>query len=168
MDPEGISKWIRSEVAALDPTLPVTLETMPQRVGQLAARPRFNAWLLSLFSSFALCLSACGLYGVLAFLVAQRIPEIGVRMALGATPGIIAKLVLFEAARWILIGVAFGLVGSWFASQWLNSLLFRVSARDPLSVGATLLVLVVATVAAAWIPSRRAAGVDPMVALRCE
>ena len=168
MDPEEISKWNRREVAALDSTLPVTLETMPQRVGQLAGRPRFNAWLLSLFSTFALCLSALGLYGVMAFLVAQRTPEIGVRMALGATPGVIAKLVLFEAARWTLVGVGFGLLGSWFASQWLNALLFQVSARDPLSVGATLLVLIAVAVAAAWIPSRRAAGVDPMVALRCE
>jgi ABC-type antimicrobial peptide transport system permease subunit len=168
MDPEGISKWIRSEVAALDSTLPVTLETMPKRIGQLAARPRFNAWLLSLFSAFALCLSAFGLYGVMTFLVAQRTQEIGVRMALGATPGIIAKLVLLEAARWTLVGVAFGLLGSWFAALWLNSLLFRMSARDPLSVGVTLLVLIVVTFAAAWVPSRRAARVDPMVALRCE
>jgi ABC-type antimicrobial peptide transport system permease subunit len=89
-------------------------------------------------------------------------------MALGATPGIIAKLVLLEAARWTLVGVAFGLLGSWFAARWLNSLLFRVSARDPLSVGVTLLVLIVVTLAAAWVPSRRAAKVDPMVALRCE
>jgi len=168
MDPEGISQWIRSEVAALDPTLPVALETMPKRVSQLAARPRFNTWLLSLFSVFALCLSALGLYGVMAFLVAQRTPEIGVRMALGATPGIIAKLVLFEAVRWMSVGVAFGLLGSWFAARWLNSLLFRVSARDPLSLGVTLLVLIVVTLAAAWVPSRRAAKVDPMVALRCE
>jgi putative ABC transport system permease protein len=168
MDPEGISQWIRSEVAALDPTLPVALETMPKRVSQLAARPRFNTWLLSLFSVFALCLSALGLYGVMAFLVAQRTPEIGVRMALGATPGIIAKLVLFEAVRWMSVGVAFGLLGSWFAARWLNSLLFRVSARDPLSLGVTPLVLIVVTLAAAWVPSRRAAKVDPMVALRCE
>jgi putative ABC transport system permease protein len=146
----------------------VTLETMPQRVGQLAARPRFNAWLLSLFSIFAVCLSALGLYGVMAFLVAQRTPEIGVRMALGATPGIIAKLVLVEALRWTLAGVAFGLLGSWFAAAWLSSLLFQVSARDPLSLGVTLLVLPAVTLAAAWIPSRRAAKVDPMVALRCE
>jgi putative ABC transport system permease protein len=168
MDPEAISKWILSEVAALDSTLPVTLETMPQRVGQLAARPRFNAWLLSLFSVFALCLSAFGLYGVMAFLVAQRTTEIGVRMALGATPGIIAKLVLFEAARWTLVGVAFGLLGSWFAAGWLSSLLFQVSARDPLSVAVTLLVLLAVAVVAAWIPSRRAAKVDPIVALRYE
>jgi predicted lysophospholipase L1 biosynthesis ABC-type transport system permease subunit len=168
LDPEGIAEWVRREVAGLDPTLPVTLETMPQRVGQLAARPRFNAWLLSLFAVLALCLSAFGLYGVMAFLVAQRTPEIGVRMALGATPGLIAKLVLFEAARWALVGVAFGLLGSWFAARWLSSLLFQISARDPLSVGVTLLVLITVVLAAAWIPSRRAASVDPMVALRCE
>ena len=165
LDPAAIGEWVRKEVAGLDPTLPVTLETLPQRVAQLTARPRFNAWMLGLFSALALCLSAFGLYGVMAFLVAQRTPEIGVRMALGATPGIIAKLVLFEAARWTLAGVAFGLLGSWFASRWLNSLLFQVSARDPLNVGATLLVLIAVSLVAAWIPSRRAARVDPCVAL---
>jgi putative ABC transport system permease protein len=168
LDPESVAGWVRKEVAALDATLPVTLETMPQRVGQLAARSRFNAWLLSLFSILALCLSALGLYGVMAFLVEQRTSEIGVRMALGATPNEIAKLVLFEAGRWTFVGLAFGLLGSQFTARWLNSLLFHISARDPLSIGVTLLVLVVVAVAAAWIPARRAAAVDPMVALRSE
>jgi hypothetical protein len=168
LDSAAIGERVRKEVAGLDPTLPVTLETLPQRVAQLTARPRFNAWMLGLFSALALCLSAFGLYGVMTFLVAQRTPEIGVRMALGATPGIIAKLVLFEAARWTLVGVAFGLLGSWFAGRWLNSLLFEVSAQDPLNAGATLLVLIAVSLLAAWIPSRRAARVEPMVALRWE
>lgn len=168
MEPQAIAEWVRREIAALDTTLPVTLETMEQRIGQLAARPRFNAWVLTLFSSLALCLAALGLYGVMAFLVAQRTQEIGVRMALGATPGSIAGLILVQAARWTLAGVALGIAGAWLAVRWLGTMLFQVSPSDPLSLGATLLVLLMVALAASWIPSRRAARVNPMVALRCE
>ena len=112
MDPAALARWVRAEVAALDPTLPVNIETLDQRVGKLAQRPRFNAWLLGLFAAMGLLLSAIGLYGVVSFLVAQRTPEIGVRMALGATPGAVARLVLGHAARWTFAGAALGVVGS--------------------------------------------------------
>jgi putative ABC transport system permease protein len=168
LDPQQMADWVRKEVTAMDPALPVTLETMHQRVGKLAARPKFNAWLLSLFSAMAVCLAGLGLYGVMAFLVAQRTQEIGIRMALGATPAQIAKLVLLQAARWTLGGVALGLLGSWAAARWLSTLLFQVSARDPLSLGVTLFLLLAVALGAAWIPSRRAARIDPMVALRHE
>src|SRR5262245_7776560 len=128
----------------------------------------FQAWLLSLFSILALCLSALGLYGVMAFLVEQRTSEIGLRMALGATRNRIAKLIFREAGRWISMGVALGLLGSWFVTQWLSALLFQIPSRDPLSIAVTVSVLIVVTVTAAWIPARRAAAVDPMVALRSE
>ncbi len=168
MDTTAAAGWIRREVAALDPTLPVKIETLDQRVGKLAQRPRFNAWLLGMFAAMGMLLSAIGLYGVISFLVAQRTQEIGVRMALGATPASVARLVLGHAARWTLAGAVLGIACSWFAARWIAGLLFQVTAHDPwvLAVAAALLLAV--ALMAAWIPSRRAARVDPMEALRQE
>jgi ABC-type antimicrobial peptide transport system permease subunit len=115
-----------------------------------------------------LLLSAIGLYGVISFLVAQRTQEIGVRMALGATPSAIARLVLGHAARWTLAGAAFGVAGSWFAARFLGAMLFHVSARDPWILAAAVAALCATALLAAWVPSRRAASVDPMQALRQE
>jgi ABC-type antimicrobial peptide transport system permease subunit len=168
MDPAALARWVRAEVAALDPTLPVNIETLDQHVGRLAQRPRFNAWLLSLFAAMGLLLAAIGLYGVISFLVAQRTQEIGVRMALGATPGAVARLVLGHAARWTFAGAALGVVGSLFAARLLDAMLFHVSARDRWILAAAVTVLWVIAMLAAWVPSRRAARVDPMQALRQE
>jgi len=166
--PQAIEQWIKGEINAIDPTLPVDLGTMKQRVGSLTARPRFDADLLATFAIVGLLLAAIGLYGVMAFLVAQRTPEIGVRMALGATPANIAKLVLGYAGRWTFAGVVVGAVGSWWATRLLKSLLFQTSPTSPgIMVGSGALLLVVAFLAV-WVPSRRAASVDPMVALRNE
>jgi putative ABC transport system permease protein len=166
MDPAAMSHWVRVEVAALDPTLPVDIETLDQQVGKLAERPRFNAWLLGLFAGMGALLAAIGLYGVISFLVAQRTQEIGVRMALGATPGAVVRLVLAHAARWTAAGAALGVVGSLFAARLLATLLFHVSARDPWILAAVVAALCAIAMLAAWIPSRRAARVDPMEALR--
>ncbi|MGO4880501.1 MAG: ABC transporter permease [Bryobacteraceae bacterium] len=168
LDTAALARWVRTEVAALDPGLPVEIETFDSRVGKLAERPRFNAWLLSLFAGMALLLSAIGLYGVISFLVAQRTQEIGVRMALGATEGAIARLVLGHAARWTLAGAALGAIGSWFAARLLAAMLFHVSARDPWTLAAAVAALCATAMLAAWAPSRRAARVDPMAALRRE
>ena len=115
-----------------------------------------------------LLLSAIGLYGVISFLVAQRTPEIGVRMALGATPAAVARLVLGHAARWTLAGTALGLIGSWFTARLLGAMLFHVSARDPWILAAAMAALCATAMLAAWVPSRRAARIDPMQALRQE
>jgi ABC-type antimicrobial peptide transport system permease subunit len=163
-----MSRWVRATAAALDPTLPVNIETLNQRVGRLAERPRFNALLLGLFAGMGLTLAAIGLYGVMSFLVAQRTREIGVRMALGATPGAVARLVLAHAARWTVAGAVLGAIGSLWAARLLDALLFHVSARDPWTLIAAIAVLLGTALAAAWIPSRRAARVDPMQALRQE
>ncbi len=168
LDPAALSRWVRGTVAALDPTLPLNIETLDQRVGKLAQRPRFNAWLLGMFAAMGLLLSAIGLYGVVSFLVAQRTREIGVRMALGATPGAVTRLVLGHAARWTLAGAALGLAGSWFAARLLETMLFHVSRRDPWMFAAAASTLWATAMLAAWLPSRRAARLDPIETLRQE
>ena len=160
--------WLRSEIAALDPTLPVTIETMDQRVGKLAQKPRFNAALLSLFAGMGLLLAVVGIYGVVSFLVTQRTQEIGVRMALGATPGDILRLVSGRSMRPVLVGVLLGLVCAMAASRLLTTLLCEVRPDDPLTFAAVALLLVATSLLATYLPARRAAKVDPMVALRYE
>jgi putative ABC transport system permease protein len=168
INPQAMAALIRSETADIDPGLPVDIQTLSQRVGKLARRPKFNALLLSLFAAIGMLLAAIGVYGVVGYLVAQRTQEIGVRMALGATPRNILKMILLHFLRWTLAGALLGLAGSWFATRVLESLLFEVRAHDPwLLVGAGGLLLIVAFLAA-WIPARRAMRVDPMVALRYE
>ena len=168
MDPGAMARWVRAEVAALDPGLPVEIGTMQREVGKLASAPRFDAMLLGLFAGMGLLLAAVGIYGVIAFLVAQRTQEIGVRMALGATPGAIARMVLGDAARWTVAGGIAGVAGSLLAARWLESLLFHVGARDPWTLAGMLALLSAVAMAAAWVPSRRAARLDPMAALRHE
>ena len=168
VNPNVMAGWIKREFAALDAALPVTIGSMQRRVGRLVDRPRFNALLLTLFAGMGVLLAAIGLYGVMAFLVAQRTAEIGVRMALGATPGAITKLVLSRAAAWTLVGVLVGLAGSLFATRALGSMLFEVEARDPWTFLVVLPVLLLIALGAAWIPTLRASRVDPMTALRHE
>jgi putative ABC transport system permease protein len=168
MDPRATSGWVRAEVAALDPTLPVEIATLQQRVLRLAQGPRFNAVLLGMFAGIGLLLAAIGLYGVISYVVAQRTQEIGVRMALGATPGAITRLVLVHAARWTVAGAVMGVVGALFATRLFTAMLYHVSAMDPPTMAAVLGLLAGVALAAAWIPSRRAARIDPVEALRQE
>jgi putative ABC transport system permease protein len=165
-NPQVMADWLKREFAAIDPALPITLGSMQQRMSKLVQRPRFNALLLSLFAGMGVLLVAVGLYGVMAFLVGQRTQEIGVRMALGATPGRITKLVLVRALLWTLGGMAAGAIGSVFAARALRTMLFQVPQQDPWTYGVALPALLLIALAAAWIPSRRAARVDPMTALR--
>jgi len=162
------AQWLRTEIAAVDPTLPVTIETMDQRVGKLAQRPRFNAALLALFAGMGLLMAVVGIYGVVSYLVAQRTQEIGVRMALGATPGDILHLVSGRSLQPVLIGVVLGLGMAMTASHLLTSLLFEVRPDDPLTFASVALLLVVTSLLATYIPAHRAMKVDPMVALRYE
>ena len=168
INPEAIAKWIRTETATIDPTVPVTIEGMKTRVGKLAQRPRFTAVLLSLFAAMGVLLAGIGIYGVVGFLVTQQTREIGIRIALGATPGSVLRMVLSNMVRWTATGAALGLLGAWLSSRLLESLLFEVRAHDPFLLGAALLVLLAVAFLAAWIPARRAMRVDPMVALRYE
>jgi ABC-type antimicrobial peptide transport system permease subunit len=141
---------------------------MAQRVSKLADRPRFNAVLLTLFAFTGVCLASVGLFGIVVYLVAQRTREIGIRMALGATPRSILRLVLGGVARWTLAGALAGFAGSWFAARLLQALLFDVSVHDPWLLCAPTVLLVAIAFLAGFIPARRAMRVDPMLALRHE
>ena len=167
-DPKAMAAWMRAEIVALDQTLPFTIETMSQRVGKLAQRPRFTAVLLSLFAGIGVLLAGIGIYGVVGFLVAQQTREIGIRISLGATSRNVLTMVLLNMVRWTVAGAAFGLLGSWLSSRFLESLLFEVRAHDPFLLASALFVLLAVAFFAAWIPARRAMRVDPMIALRYE
>ena len=167
-DPDGVARWLRAEIAAIDPTTPVIVESMRQHLGELAEAPRFNALLLTLFAAMGLLLATIGLYGVVSFLVAQRTQEIGIRMALGATPAAIGGMVLRHAGKSAAAGAALGILGSYFALRLLGAMLFHVPARDPWTLGAVLALLLAVSLLAAWVPSRRAARVNPVEALREE
>ena len=168
LNPNAVASWLRPEIAAIDPTLPVTIETMTQRIGSLATRPRFNAALLGLFAALGMLMATVGIYGVIAFLVTQRTQEIGIRMALGAERRDILKLVLRQGVAMILTGLGIGLVGALSLTRFLASQLFNVRPTDPVTLGFASLLLVGATVLACYIPARRATRVDPLVALRYE
>lgn len=168
LDPGTLTQWIRREFAALDPTLPVKVEAMEDRVQRFRERPRFVAILVGLFAVLGLLLAAVGLYGVLSFQVARQTREIGVRMAIGAQPRDIALQVQKCAGIWVGIGVATGLAGSFALARTIRGLLFEVSPTDPVSLITALIVLVVTAALAAWIPAYRAARVDPVIALRSE
>ncbi|HEX3968532.1 MAG TPA: ABC transporter permease [Edaphobacter sp.] len=166
--PAEMSRWIRSQVAALDPTLPVDIATLQQRVSKLADQPRFQTTLVGFFAAIGLVLAVIGLYGVIAFLVAQRTQEIGVRMALGAARGDILRLVMGRSLRLIVCGTVAGLAAALAVSRVLSSLLFGVGSHDPVTFALVTLLLIVVALLATLVPARRAASVNPMEALRAE
>jgi putative ABC transport system permease protein len=168
LPPDQTSRWIRSQVAALDPTLPVDIATLRQRVAKLADQPRFQTTLVSFFAATGLVLAMIGLYGVIAYLVAQRTQEIGVRMALGADKGDILRLVMGRSLRLIVSGIAVGLVAALAATRLLSSLLYSIGPHDPVTFGLVTLLLVLVAIVAALIPARSATSVNPIVALRCD
>jgi putative ABC transport system permease protein len=139
---------------------------MEEVIDQTVARPRVVAVLLSVFAAMALVLAAVGVYGVMAFSVAERTHEIGVRMALGATPESVLRLVIGDAFRLVAIGVAVGLVAALALTQLLRALLFDTDARDPWTLAMTAIVLTVVALAAASVPARRGTRITPIQALR--
>jgi putative ABC transport system permease protein len=141
---------------------------MESVVVEAVTQPRFNLTLLGLFGGLALLLSAAGIYGVTSYAVAQRAQEIGIRKALGAQSGDVLRLVIRQAMAAVLPGVVIGLAITLASTRVMKSLLFGVSATDPLTFVAIALSLTLVALLACWIPARRATRVDPMVALRCE
>jgi putative ABC transport system permease protein len=153
----------------MDSSIPLTsVRVFDEYVSRSLARPRFNALLLSIFAATALLLTAIGIYGVLAYSVSQRTNEIGIRMALGAAQSAIFRLVVGQAMTLVGISLALGLVGAFGATRLLSSLLFGVRAWDPVTFIAIVALVGVVAFLAAWLPARRAAHVDPIVALRAE
>jgi putative ABC transport system permease protein len=167
--PELLLAAAPQAIRALDPKLPIhKVKTLEQYRREYLFIELFEAALISGFSLLALAVASLGLYGALSHSVAQRTQEIGVRMALGARTGDVLRLVVGQGVKLIAIGVALGLAGAFATSHVLKSLLYGVSATDPLMFIAITLLLTFVTLLACWIPARRATKVDPMVALRSE
>lgn len=168
-DATSLEGSIRNAVRELDGSLPVyNLWSMNELVSRSMVQPRFLALLLAIFSGIALFLAAIGIYGVMAYSVAQRTQEIGVRMALGARPLHVLRLVLGQSVGMLVLGTVIGLAGA-FALTWLmQTLLFEVTPTDPLTYVSVIGILAVVALVACYIPARRATKVDPLIALRYE
>ncbi|HSQ20536.1 MAG TPA: FtsX-like permease family protein, partial [Blastocatellia bacterium] len=165
----SIASNIRSVVSDLDPSVPIfQLQTMSDVVADSLVRPRFLSLLLGSFSAIALSLAAIGIYGVMAYSVTQRTQEIGVRVALGATTQNVLTMVVSEGLKMTAVGLSVGLGGALLLTRLMESLLFEVSATDPLTFALVAVCLTAVGLLACFVPARRAAKVDPMVALRYE
>jgi putative ABC transport system permease protein len=168
-DSAQLENSIRNAVREMDPSLPVyNLWSMNEVVSKSMVQPRFLALLLATFSGIALFLAAIGIYGVMAYSVAQRTQEIGVRMALGARPLHVLRLVIGQSLGMLFIGTVIGLAGAFALTRLMRTLLFEVTATDPLTYVSVIGLLIVVALLACYIPARRAAKVDPLIALRYE
>jgi putative ABC transport system permease protein len=168
-DPLDFAGLLRKEVRTLDPGVPVSrIRTMDDLIDLSTVSRRFTMTLFTIFAGVALLLACIGLFGLMAYHVAQRTRDIGVRLALGARQRDILRLILGRAMLLTSLGIAAGFAGALALTRMMSSMLFGVGARDPLTLAATALVLALVALAASWIPAHRAARIDPMAALRCE
>jgi predicted permease len=168
-DAESLTPAIRQQISEIDPDLPMYgVRTMDDRVDASLARRRFSMLLLTLFACLALGIASVGVYGVIAYLVSQGVREIGIRLALGATPRRILGMIVGQGMRVALTGVAVGLAGSLVLTRFMRGLLFGVGERDPLTFVVTPALLAAVALAATYIPARRAARIDPIESLRRE
>jgi predicted permease len=168
-DPSALASAVRAAVRAVDPDLPVfRMKTMRERVNDSLARRRFLMTLLSLFAAVAAVLAVIGVYGVMAYLVSQGTRDMGIRLALGATPASILRLVLSHGVLVGLAGVAAGLAGAAMLTRLMQNVLFGVAPIDGVTFATVGVALLAVVVAASFVPARRAARTDPTVALRGE
>jgi putative ABC transport system permease protein len=168
-EPLALAAAVRREAQALDIAAPIFgVSAVEQTLGRTVAQPRFNLILLGLFAVVALSLAAVGIYGVLANAVRQRTHEMGVRLALGARPGAVFRLVIRQGMGLAGVGIGIGLSGAFALTRYLESMLYEVKPTDPLTFGGVALLLLGVALSACWLPARRATKVDPMVALRSE
>jgi len=168
-DPQTLISAVREQIRALDPNLPIyDIKTMRAVVDESVARERFIALLLIVFAALALTLAAIGIYGVMSYSVAQRTQEIGIRLALGAQRRDVLKLIISQGATLTLIGISLGFAAALALTRFLSSLLFSVSATDPVTFAVIAALLMAVALLGCYLPARRATKVDPMVALRYE
>jgi putative ABC transport system permease protein len=169
LDQSSVVTAIRQELRALDPNLPLTeIKTMDERVGEAMWRTRVASWLLSAFAGLALLLTSIGIFGVMAQVVTQRTPEIGVRMALGAETHDVLRVVLTRAAVLAAVGIVVGVALALGLTRVMTALLYQVEPNDPQTLAAGAALLAAVALAACYLPARRATKVDPIVALRYE
>jgi putative ABC transport system permease protein len=158
----------RGILQELDPELPARFRTLSEVYSASLGSRRFNVILIGFFGITALLLATTGVFGVMAYSVSRRTREIGVRIALGAAAGDVLKMILGQGLRPILVGVAIGIAGALALTRTVESLLFGVTATDPLTFGGVTLILVGAALLACYVPARRVTKVDPVIALRYE
>src|SRR5690606_11076963 len=158
----------RAAAQALDPTVPLNFQTFEEMVSDSLAERRFSMLLLGIFALVALFVAAAGLYGVISYLVAQRTREVGIRIAGGATPAVVIRLVVGQGAALAAVGAAFGIVAALGLTRFLSGMVYGVGTTDPLTFSGVAGVLLGVAALASWVPARRAVRVDPMVALREE
>ena len=165
----AVASAVRAAVAQLDADLPIgDVKTMEQMIEESTGEPRFRSFLIASFAGLALLLAAVGVYGLISFTVTQRVPEIGVRLALGASPRQVFTQVIGHGLKLAVIGVVIGLIAAAGATTLVRGLLFNTSTTDPVVYGSLSALLLAMAAVACYVPARRAMRVDPMTALRSE
>ena len=168
-DPLGLANAVRKEIRSLEQDVPITgFRSMEQVVERSLSTPRFYLVLVLCFATLALALAAAGLYAAISYSVSQRTHEMGIRMALGARPGDLLKLILGQGMTLTAIGVAVGIAGALMLTRFLTKLLYGVSATDPSTFAMLSFFVLAVALLACYVPARRAAKVNPIEALRCE
>jgi putative ABC transport system permease protein len=168
-DPMSLAPAAQRVIQSIDPDQPVSdVRTMESWIGTSVARARFGTVLLAVFGVVALMLAAIGIYGVISYSVTQRTHEIGIRMALGAKPGDVLRLIITQGLTLISAGMAIGLGAAFVVTRFMRFLLFAVSPTDPLTFASITVLLGAVALLACYFPARKATRVDPMVALRYE
>ncbi len=168
-DPLDYANAVRQAIWSVDKSQTITeVTTLNAVVGRAVSRPRLIAWLLALFGAIGLALGALGIYGVLAYAVNQRRQEIGVRVALGASPRAVLALVVGRGMLLAGVGVVVGVGGAWILTRSMQTVLYDIRPSDPVTFVEVVLVLLVTSLLASWVPAQRALGIDPVTALRSD